>query len=387
MSGPRNLGGYRRLVVKIGSALLTTEEGGLSESWLAALAADLHAVARRGQQLLIVSSGAVALGSSRLGLTARSSRLDEQQAAAAVGQVRLANAWQAVMAPYGVTVAQVLVTPDDTEDRRRHLNARGTLETLLELGALPVINENDTTATDELRYGDNDRLAARVAQMVSADGLLLLSDIDGLYTRDPTQHPDAEHVDCVERITPEIEAMAGPGASRWGSGGMRTKLAAARIAVAAGCEMIIADGRMNAPISALEAGARSTLFRSTRTPGAARKRWIASTLEPRGRLTLDAGALAALERGGSLLPVGVTAVDGEFARGDAVTLVDAGGRERGRGMIAYGADEARRIMGRRSGEIPGILGYAGRDVMVHRDDLVLTEPGLERSPGGGEAAG
>ena len=371
MSSGGRPGDYRRLVVKIGSALLTTEEGALDRGWLAALAADLAALRAEGQQILVVSSGAVALGSAPLGLARRRSRLEEQQAAAAVGQVRLAHAWQSVMAEHGVTVAQVLVTPDDTEDRRRHLNARGTLETLLELGAMPVINENDTVATDELRYGDNDRLAARVAQMISADCLLLLSDIDGLYTADPATDAGAEHIPEVERLTPEIEAMAGPVSSRWGSGGMRTKLAAARIAVAAGCDMIIADGRVRSPIAALAAGARSTLFRAGASPVAARKRWIAGSLEVRGRLRLDAGAVAALARGGSLLPVGVTAVEGEFARGDTVALADADGTEIGRGMIAYGADDARRILGRRSAEIDRLLGFAGRSVMVHRDDLVL----------------
>lgn len=362
---------YRRLVVKIGSALLTAEDGALDRDWLEALAADLAGLRAAGHQVIVVSSGAVALGSAPLGLAPRRSRLEQQQAAAAVGQVRLAHAWQSVMAAHGVTVAQVLVTPEDTEDRRRHLNARGTLETLLELGAMPVINENDTVATDELRYGDNDRLAARVAQMISADGLVLLSDIDGLYTADPTTDPAAEHIPEVARLTAEIEAMAGPGASRWGSGGMRTKIAAARIALAAGCDMIIADGRVRSPIAALQRGARSTLFRAGASPVAARKRWIAGSLDVPGRLLLDAGAVAALIRGGSLLPVGVTAVDGEFARGDTVRLAGPDGTEIGRGMIAYGAEDARRIVGRRSAEIDEILGFAGRSVMVHRDDLVL----------------
>ncbi len=364
-------GDYRRLVVKIGSALLTAGDGALDRDWLEALAADLAVLCADGHQVVVVSSGAVALGSAPLGLARRRSRLEEQQAAAAVGQVRLAHAWQSVMAGHGVIVAQVLVTPDDTEDRRRHLNARGTLETLLELGAMPVINENDTVATDELRYGDNDRLAARVAQMISADGLVLLSDIDGLYTADPTVDADAEHIPEVGRLTPEIEAMAGPGASRWGSGGMRTKLAAARIALAAGCDMIIGDGRLKSPIAALQQGARSTLFRAGASPLAARKRWIAGSLEVRGRLLLDAGAVAALARGGSLLPVGVTTVEGEFARGDTVALAGPDGAEIGRGMIACGAGDARRILGRRSAQIDEILGYAGRSVMVHRDDLVL----------------
>ncbi|MEJ2602046.1 MAG: glutamate 5-kinase [Gammaproteobacteria bacterium] len=368
---------YERLVVKIGSALLTTEAGELALDWLEALAADLARLRAEGRELIVVSSGAVALGSAPLGLPPRRSRLEEQQAAAAVGQIRLAHAWQSVMAAHGIKVAQILLTPDDTEDRRRHLNARGTLETLLGLGAMPVINENDTVATDELRYGDNDRLAARVAQMISADALLLLSDIDGLYTADPTIRPDAEHVPEVTQITPRIEAMAGTGVSRVGSGGMRTKLAAARIAVAAGCDMVIADGRLRSPIRALEGGARSTLFRAGASPGAARKRWIAGTLEVRGRLTLDAGAVAALSRGASLLPVGVTSVEGEFVRGDTVGLTGPDDRELGRGLVAYGSGDARRIIGKRSTDIDRLLGYAGRGVMVHRDDLVLFPPGGE----------
>lgn len=377
MTNERPFADYRRLVVKIGSALLTTPAGELARDWLEALAADLARLRGEGRQLIVVSSGAVALGNAPLGLAPRRSRLEEQQAAAAVGQIRLAHAWQSVMAAHGITVAQILLTPDDTEDRRRHLNARGTLETLLELGAMPVINENDTVATDELRYGDNDRLAARVAQMISADALLLLSDIDGLYTADPAVRPDAEHIPEVPRITPRIEAMAGSGVSRVGSGGMRTKLAAARIAVAAGCDMIIADGRVRSPVRALESGGRSTLFRAGASPGAARKRWIAGTLEIRGRLALDSGAIAALARGASLLPVGVTSVQGQFHRGDTVALLDPDGREVGRGLVAYGAADARRIIGRHSADIDRILGYAGRGVMVHRDDLVLALPGDE----------
>ncbi|GAB4189866.1 MAG: glutamate 5-kinase [Thalassobaculales bacterium] len=366
------LSGLRRLVVKIGSALLVDDASGeIRRTWLEALAEDVASLRRRGVEVILVSSGAISFGRRRLGLAGRVLALEEKQAAAATGQIRLAHAYQEAMGRHGITVAQVLLTLDDTEERRRHLNARGTLTTLLRLGALPVINENDTVATAEIRFGDNDRLAARVAQMVSAEGLVLLSDIDGLYTADPRRDPEARHIPELRQVTAEVEAMAGEAPPGYSSGGMVTKLAAAKIALAAGCRMAIAEGRALHPLAALEEGARCTWFLPQAGPRTARKGWIAGTLKPVGTITVDAGAMRALGQGRSLLPAGVTAVSGDFQRGDAVRVLGPAGQPLGQGLSAYSAEDARRILGHRSGEIERILGYRGRDEMIHRDDLVL----------------
>jgi len=365
------LANARRVVIKIGSALFVDQQtGALDRAWLEGVCADVADLRRAGKDVVIVSSGAVALGRGELGLSRRT-RLDESQAAAAVGQIRLAHAYQEILRGFDITAAQVLLTLDDSERRERYLNASKTLLTLLGYGAVPVINENDTVATQELRYGDNDRLAARVAQMVSAECLVLLSDVDGLYTADPRRDESARYVDEVTELTREFYDMAGGPGSSHGSGGMRTKLEAARISVGAGCRMCIATGRVARPISVLLNGGKATWFLPSATPGAARKQWIAGTLKPRGSLSVDAGAERALVAGRSLLPAGVTAVAGPFGRGDAVSVVAADGREIARGLCAYPADEAALIAGRRSGDIQEILGYSGRDEIIHRDDLVL----------------
>jgi glutamate 5-kinase len=362
----------KRLVVKIGSALLVDEATGtIRHDWLAALAGDIARCHARGQQVAVVSSGAIAVGREHLGLVGRPLKLEEKQAAAATGQVRLAHAYQEALATHGLTLALVLLTLADTESRRRHLNGRATLDQLLKLGAVPLINENDTVATNEIRFGDNDRLAARVAQMISADALVLLSDIDGLYTADPRRDPAARHLPAVPALTPEIEAMAGKAPLGYSSGGMVTKLVAARIAMGAGCHMAIALGRDPHPLRALEEGARCTWFVPAAEPRTARKRWIGGSLQPVGSLVIDDGAARALERGRSLLPAGVVAVTGDFKRGDAVTVETRDGRRLGQGLSAYAADDARAIAGHRSQEIEGILGIRGRDEMIHRDDLVL----------------
>jgi glutamate 5-kinase len=362
----------RRVVVKIGSALLVEKATGhLNRAWLEAFAEDVAALRARGQEVILVSSGAIALGRRHLGLAPGRLRLEESQAAAAVGQIRLAHAWKDVLERHDFTVAQMLLTLGDTEERRRYLNARGTLETLLRLGGIPVINENDTVATAEIRYGDNDRLAARVAQMASADCLVLLSDVDGLYTADPTVDPTARHLPEVTQITPQIEAMAGGSASDVGSGGMATKVMAGRIAIAAGCSMCIAIGRELRPLQRIEAGARCTWFVAQSTPRTVRKQWIAGLLKPAGTLHVDAGAAQALRGGKSLLPAGVARVEGRFDRGDAVLVRDVDGAELARGLCAYSSDDARRVCGRRSPELEAILGYRGRDEIIHRDDLVL----------------
>jgi glutamate 5-kinase len=316
----------RRVVVKVGSALLVEKStGSVNRAWLDALAEDIAALRARGQEVVLVSSGAIALGRRELGLVRGKPKLEEKQAAAAVGQIRLAHAWKEVLGERGFTVAQVLLTLGDTEERRRYLNARNTLTTLLRLGAIPVINENDTVATAEIRYGDNDRLAARVAQMVSADCLVLLSDVDGLYTADPTGEPDAQFIPEVPRITPEIEAMAGGSASDVGSGGMVTKVMAAKIAVSAGCHLCIAAGREAHPLRRIEAGARCTWFVAEASPVTVRKQWIAGMLKPAGELAVDEGAARALRDGKSLLPAGVTQVRVRFDRGDAVAVRDPAG--------------------------------------------------------------
>jgi glutamate 5-kinase len=368
----------RRVVVKVGSTLLVDpERGTVYRRWLEALADDVARLRARGQDVLIVSSGAIAVGRRHLAFPEGELSLPEKQAAAAVGMVHLAHAYHETLARHGLAVAQVLLTLDDTENRRRYLNGRNTLNEILRLGAIPLINENDTVATDEIRFGDNDRLAARVAAMVSADILVLLSDVDGLYDRDPRTHENARFIPEVRAIGPEIEAMAGVSGSAYGSGGMVTKIAAARIATAAGCRMAIAAGHVLAPLKAIERGARCTWFLPDSNPRTARKRWIAGALRSAGALTVDLGALKALAAGKSLLPAGVTGVAGDFLRGDAVQVLEPSGREIARGLAAYAADEARRIAGHKSGEIESLLGYRGRDEMIHRDDLVLTGPGSE----------
>ncbi len=378
MSAAETLARARRLVVKIGSALLVGEGGEIRRGWLDALAGDVACCRARGQEVILVSSGAVAVGRRRLGLAGNRLRLEEKQAAAATGQIRLAHAYQEALAGHGITVAQILLTLEDTESRRRHLNARATFAQLLALGAVPLVNENDTVATAEIRFGDNDRLAARVAQMTGADMLVLLSDIDGLYTADPRHQPDARHVPVVDEIGPEIEAMAGAAAPGYSSGGMVTKLAAARIATDAGCHMLIARGSRKTatapgPLAAIEAGGRATLFLPRGEPRSARKAWIAAALNPSGTVVVDDGAVGALRRGKSLLPAGVVGVEGVFERGDAVIVRDRSGAEAGRGVSAYSSGDICRIAGHKSGEIAAILGYRGRDEIIHRDDLVVTE--------------
>ena len=362
----------RRVAVKIGSALLTDGASGtLKQAWLEAIAEDVATLRREGRDVILVSSGAIALGRGALGLPRGALRLEEAQAAASVGQITLAHAYQAVFASRGLTAAQILVTPGDTEERRRYLNARNTIETLFKLGAIPVVNENDTVATTEIRYGDNDRLAARVATMVTADCLVLLSDIDGLYTAPPAQNPNAKRLEVVTAITPKIEAMAGDVGSELSRGGMVTKLAAAKIAVTAGTHMVIASGKELHPLKALSEGAPCTWFLAAANPVTARKRWIAGTLEPKGVIVIDDGARAALQSGSSLLPAGVKSVSGQFGRGEAVIIRDESGGEVGRGLIGYNAEETAQIAGRNSMEIAGLLGYAGRAALIHRDDMAL----------------
>ncbi len=365
----------RRLVIKIGSALLVEPTGLVRHGWITALAEDVAALRARGIEVILVSSGAIAVGRILLGLPERALDLEEKQAAAATGQIQLAQAYTVAMSKHGIVVAQILLTLDDTEERRRHLNARATLNQLLSLGALPVVNENDTIATNEIRIGDNDRLAARVAVMINADTLVLLSDIDGLYTADPRLDPDASHIPHVERLTPEIVAMGGKAPRGYSSGGMATKLIAARMAGEGGCRLAIADGRAPHALSSLAAGGKATWFAAATEPMTARKRWIKAALDPRGRLHLDAGAVAALRRGKSLLPAGVTASEGSFKRGDLLVLLDHEGTEVGRGLSAYRAEDAARILGHRTSEIEALLGYPGRKELIHRDDLVLSGDG------------
>jgi glutamate 5-kinase len=371
-AAPPSIRGAQRIVVKIGSALVVDpEEATPRSAWLDSVAADILALRERGTDVIVVSSGAIALARRTLGLTQKRLRLEEKQAAAAVGQIRLAQAWSQVLSARNLTAAQLLLTLGDTEDRRRYLNARETLNTLLALRCIPVINENDTVATTEIRFGDNDRLAARVAEMVQADQLILLSDIDGLYTADPRRDPLATHIPVVEAITPDIEAMGGEPPPGYSSGGMRTKLVAARIATQAGCAMAIAIGNVERPLRALERGGRCTWFLPVPEGRSARKRWIGGTLSPQGTLTVDAGAAKALAGGRSLLPAGVRAVDGVFERGDPVTVVGPDGTVLGRGLSAYASADAERIAGHRSDKIEAILGWRGRDEIIHRDDLVL----------------
>ncbi|MFN4276094.1 MAG: glutamate 5-kinase [Ferrovibrio sp.] len=370
MSNP--LARARRIVVKVGSSLLVdAEKNTLREAWLNALVDDIAKLRTDGKDVLVVSSGAIALGRRILGLNGKALRLEESQAAAAAGQIRLSSAWQEALARHELKTAQILLTLGDTESRRHYLNARETVHTLLKLGVVPVVNENDTVATAEIRFGDNDRLAARVAQMISADCLILLSDIDGLYTADPGVDADAKFLATVPAITPEIEAMAGVSRSGLGRGGMVTKIVAAKIAVGAGCAMVIANGKQMHPVQSVRDGGRCTWFEAQGTPAVARKQWIAGHLNPQGTLTLDAGAVKALQSGRSLLPAGVTRVDGKFQRGDLVRVCDPDGNEIAVGLSAYADEDARRIIGHKSGDIVEILGYRGRDEMIHRDELVL----------------
>lgn len=370
----------KRVIVKVGSALLVDEaKGHVRQDWLESLADDIHQLRSVGRDVAIVSSGAIAVGREHLGLRAGPLRLEEKQAAAATGQGRLAHAYQTALARHGITAAQILLTPEDTEDRRRHLNARATLEQLFALGATPIINENDTVATAEIRFGDNDRLAARVAQMTSADVLVLLSDIDGLYTADPRRSDGACHVPLVTEIDDTIRAMAGPPPPGHSSGGMVTKLAAASIATGSGCHLVIANGRQKNPLAPLlsdgqgtdDPQTRRTWFAAIQSPLTARKRWIASSLAPAGELIVDNGALRALQRGKSLLPAGVTAVKGTFSRGDTVAVRVQDGRRFAIGLAAYSSTDAKRIAGKQSRMIEQILGFAGREEMIHRDDLVI----------------
>ncbi|SFD45968.1 glutamate 5-kinase [Bosea sp. CRIB-10] len=363
---------FRRIVVKVGSSLLVDRaQGRLRHAWLAALAEDLAELHGRGADVLVVSSGAIALGRTVLKLPAGPLRLEESQASAAIGQIALARNWSEALGHHGLNAGQILLTLADTEERRRYLNARATLGRLLDLRAVPVINENDTVATSEIRYGDNDRLAARVATMAGADLLVLFSDIDGLYTAPPLSSPDARHIPVIPAITPAIEAMAGGAASELSRGGMRTKIEAGKIATAGGAHMLIADGRAKNPLRAVSEGARCSWFLSASTPATARKTWIAGSLEPRGTLHVDDGAARALRGGASLLPVGVTRIEGAFSRGDAVMIRAGDGSELGRGLVAYDADEAVRVLGKASREIEAVLGYPGRAEMIHRDDMAL----------------
>ena len=364
---------FRRLVIKVGSSLLIGDDGHVHRGWLEGLAEDIATLQAEGHEVLIVSSGAIAIGSTVLDMNTRRARLEDLQAAAAAGQVQLVHAYQEALGLHGISVAQILLTPEDTESRRRFLNARGTLEKLLERSVVPIINENDTVATEEIRYGDNDRLAARVAQMLMADALVLLSDVDGLYTADPGSDTAAEHIPEVHKITDDVQNMAGATRSDIGSGGMATKVQAARIATHAGCSTVITCGAIDRPIERLAAGGKCTIFRAEGSPAAARKQWLAGVLEVRGELRVDDGAALALNDGNSLLPVGVVEVIGNFRRGDVVTLVNSAGNELGRGLAEYSDEEARRLAGCRSEQFEERLGYRGRSVMIHRDELVLFE--------------
>lgn len=360
----------KRLVVKIGSALLVDRDAGLRDIWLKSLAEDVAAIRARGTDVILVSSGSIALGRGVLGLPVGELPLEQSQAAAAVGQIRLARAYEEALAPHGITTGQVLVTLEDSEDRRRYLNSRATMETLLSLGVTPIVNENDTVATDEIRYGDNDRLAAQVAVTAGADCLVLLSDVDGLYSDNPNINKDAQHYDIVSHITPEIEAQAGDAASGLSKGGMKTKIMAARLATDAGCAMVITLGTPLNPLKTLEGGGRCTWFTAQTNPQAARKRWIAA-MKPQAQVTVDAGAQTALASGKSLLPIGITATQGSYQRGDPVAIVGAAGERLGLGLARYTSAETLVIKGLRSQDIAGALGYEGRSVFIHRDDMVM----------------
>lgn len=363
----------QRIVIKTGSALVTQDDTDLPRSeWMASLAADIAQLKAEGKSVILVSSGAVALGRNQLGMKAKSAlRLDEKQAAAACGQVALMEAWRSAFASHGLNVAQLLLTLDTSEYRNRYLNARSTLETLLDLGVVPIVNENDTIATSELRFGDNDRLAARVAEMAGADTLVILSDIDGMYTADPRKQADAELIPVIEDITPEIERMAGKPGSSVGSGGMITKIQAAKIAHGAGCSTLIAAGRPAHPLRSLRENGGGSWFTASTTPTSARRRWIAGGLRAGGSITIDAGAEKALLAGKSLLAAGVTAVEGEFIRGEAVRVLSANGTLLAKGLIAYTAEETRAIKGHKSEAFEQLIGFKGKNALIHRDDLVL----------------
>jgi glutamate 5-kinase len=367
-----SLNAAKRIVIKIGSALIVDPATAAPRTeWLRGVVDDIAALAGRGAEVIVVSSGAIALARRQLGLGGAKLRLDEKQAAAAVGQIRLAQAWAETLAAKNLTAAQLLITLDDTEDRRRYLNVRATLSTLLSLGCIPVINENDSVATAEIRYGDNDRLAARVAEMMQADILLLLSDIDGLYTADPRNNPDASHIAVVPAMTPEIDAMGGDPPPGYSSGGMKTKLIAARIATQAGCAMAIALGHRANPIATIAKGGKCTWFLAAPEGRTARKNWIAGHLAPAGSITIDDGAARALAKGSSLLPAGIKAITGEFDRGDAVEIITLTGKHIARGLAAYSSTEAAILAGHRSEDFEALLGFRGRDEVIHRDDLVL----------------
>lgn len=367
------LSDYKRITIKVGSALLVDRKSGLRDAWLSSLCEDIARLHDAGCEVMIVSSGAIALGRTVLDLPSGTLKLEESQAAAAVGQITLAPAWNSALKKHDINTGQILLTLEDTETRRRYLNARATLSELLRLKAIPVINENDTVATSEIRYGDNDRLAARVATMMNADLLILLSDIDGLYTAPPALNPAAEHLPVVDTITPEIEAMAGSAASELSRGGMRTKIDAGKIATHAGTAMIIAKGDAQNPLQSLEDGARFTLFKPSTMPVSAWKNWIAGQLEPQGKLIIDDGARKALASGKSLLAAGVKSVEGNFQRGDTVAIQMQGTHiEVARGLSLYSSSDAAQIAGRKTAEIENILGYAPRAAMVHRDDMVIT---------------
>lgn len=362
----------KRIVIKVGSSLLVEEAGSVRAQWLSAFADDVAQLVRQQKEIIIVTSGAIALGRARLGLKAKSQLLlEEKQAAAACGQITLFSAWAEALTAHGLKVGQVLLTADDSIHRRRYLNARNTIDTLLSLGAIPIINENDTVATAEIRFGDNDRLSARVAQMAGADMLILLSDIDGLYDANPHQKKDARFIVEVTEITADLEKMAGGSGSAVGTGGMITKIEAAKIAMAAGCHMVIASGTDVHALRALQSGGKHTRFVAAESPMSARKHWIAGSVHPAGSVTIDDGAAKALTTGKSLLPAGVTAVDGAFDRGDTVLIKNTAGKIIGKGLIAYNAADSARIKGKKSGEIEAILGFKGRDVLIHRDDMVL----------------
>lgn len=362
----------KRIVIKVGSSLLVEEAGEVRAKWLAAFAEDVAELVAQKKDIILVTSGAIALGRAQLGMKAKSQlHLEEKQAAASCGQITLFSAWRDALAKHNLTVGQLLLTADDSIHRRRYLNARNTIDTLLELGAIPVINENDTVATAEIRFGDNDRLSARVAQMAGADVLVLLSDIDGLYTNDPTKNKNAEFISEVQAITPEIEKMAGGSATAVGSGGMITKIGAAKIAMQAGCHMVIARGTENHALKNLFAGGKHTRFTAQENPQSARKHWIAGSVHPAGSITVDDGAANALTGGKSLLPAGVVSVEGAFMRGDTVLIKNKTGDVLGKGLVAYDAADAARILGKKSAEIEAILGFKRRDVLIHRDDMVL----------------
>jgi glutamate 5-kinase len=363
---------YRRITIKIGSALLVDKAGKLRKAWLDALAEDIAALKAEGRDIVVVSSGAIALGRGLLGLSALSLTLEQSQAAASAGQIALSQAWAEALGRHNIVTGQILITPNITEERRYYLNARTTVTTLLGLGAIPIFNENDSVATAEIRYGDNDRLSARVATMIEADCLVLLSDIDGLYTAPPAKDPNAQHIPVVETITPAIEAMAGGAASHLSRGGMTTKVEAGKIATLAGTAMVIAKGTETHPLKALTEGGRHTLFHPARSRAQARKRWIMGTLSVAGTLQVDAGALRALQQGRSLLPIGVTKVSGEFERGDTVAIVDPDGREIARGLVGLDSEDARLAMGKRSDTLVEVFGVGSRTEMIHRDNLVLT---------------